>query len=127
MPYFEKLKSINYLYFFIVAIAYIFCNGYLFNTGDQAEHLPQVYQKLNPELYPNDFFLKAGLSSLNLLLALNGFLLSVFFLNLSSPLGDVFLAEKLLFEPVSLLLLFFLFCIILKYICKSMFIYNSFG
>lgn len=57
MPYFEKLKSINYLYFFIVAIAYIFCNGYLFNTGDQAEHLPQVYQKLNPELYPNDFFL----------------------------------------------------------------------
>ena len=57
MPYFEKLKSINYLYFFLVAIAYIFCNGYLFNTGDQAEHLPQVYQKLNPELYPNDFFL----------------------------------------------------------------------
>lgn len=33
------------------------CNGYLFNTGDQAEHLPQVYQKLNPLLYPKDFFL----------------------------------------------------------------------
>lgn len=57
MPYFEKLKSFNYFYFFLVAIAYIICNGYLFNTGDQAEHLPQVYQKLNPSLYPNDFFL----------------------------------------------------------------------
>jgi hypothetical protein len=36
---------------------YLLCYGYLFNTGDQAEHLPQVYQKLNPTLYPNDFFL----------------------------------------------------------------------
>ena len=41
----------------MISIAYILCNGYLFNTGDQAEHLPQIYQKLNPQLYPNDFFL----------------------------------------------------------------------
>lgn len=41
----------------LLTIAYMLCNGYLFNTGDQAEHLPQVYQKLNPTLYPNDFFL----------------------------------------------------------------------
>lgn len=32
-------------------------NGYSFNTGDQAEHLPQVYQKLNAALFQNDFFL----------------------------------------------------------------------
>lgn len=41
----------------LLTIAYMLCNGYLFNTGDQAEHLPQVYQKLNPTLYPKDFFL----------------------------------------------------------------------
>ena len=52
----KTLKS-KYLIFLLITIAYILCNGYLFNTGDQAEHLPQVYQKLNPSLYPNDFFL----------------------------------------------------------------------
>ncbi len=52
-----KLIQNKYILFLIITIAYIFCNGYLFNTGDQAEHLPQVYQKLNPSLYPNDFFL----------------------------------------------------------------------
>jgi len=52
-----KILKNKYLLFLIIAIAYIICNGYLFNTGDQAEHLPQVYQKLNPSLYPNDFFL----------------------------------------------------------------------
>ena len=52
----KALKS-KYLIFLLITIAYILCNGYLFNTGDQAEHLPQVYQKLNPSLYPNDFFL----------------------------------------------------------------------
>lgn len=30
--------------------------GYYFNTDDQAEHLPQVYQILDSELYPNDYF-----------------------------------------------------------------------
>ena len=52
-----KLIQNKYLLFLIITIAYIICNGYFFNTGDQAEHLPQVYQKLNPQLYPNDFFL----------------------------------------------------------------------
>lgn len=52
-----KVIQSKYFQFFIIAIAYILTNGYLFNTGDQAEHLPQVYQKLNPSLYPNDFFL----------------------------------------------------------------------
>lgn len=52
-----KVIQSKYFQFLIVVIAYILANGYLFNTGDQAEHLPQVYQKLNPSLYPNDFFL----------------------------------------------------------------------
>lgn len=52
-----KLLKSKYFIFLLIAIAYILCNGYLFNTGDQAEHLPQIYQKLNPQLYPNDFFL----------------------------------------------------------------------
>lgn len=47
----------RYLHFTFITILYILTNGYLFNTGDQAEHLPQLYQKLNPELYPYDFFL----------------------------------------------------------------------
>jgi hypothetical protein len=41
----------------LVAVLYIGVYGYQFNCGDQAEHLPQVYQKLNPALYPGDFFL----------------------------------------------------------------------
>ena len=42
--------------FFVMSL-YIFINGYDFNTGDQAEHLPQVYQMFDPSLYPSDFFL----------------------------------------------------------------------
>ncbi len=52
-----KLLKSKYFIFLLIVFAYILCNGYLFNTGDQAEHLPQIYQKLNPQLYPNDFFL----------------------------------------------------------------------
>jgi len=52
-----KLLKSKYFIFLLTGFAYILCNGYLFNTGDQAEHLPQIYQKLNPQLYPNDFFL----------------------------------------------------------------------
>ncbi|MCF8429633.1 MAG: hypothetical protein K9G64_05825 [Bacteroidia bacterium] len=52
-----KLLKSKYFIFLFIAFAYILCSGYLFNTGDQAEHLPQIYQKLNPQLYPNDFFL----------------------------------------------------------------------
>lgn len=52
-----KLLKSKYFIFLLIAFSYILCNGYLFNTGDQAEHLPQIYQKLNPQLYSNDFFL----------------------------------------------------------------------
>lgn len=52
-----KILKSKYFIFLLIAFAYVLYNGYLFNTGDQAEHLPQIYQKLNTQLYPNDFFL----------------------------------------------------------------------
>ncbi len=53
-------RSYSYRYSsfaFLLSIVFIWWHGYLFNTGDQAEHLPQVYAMLDPTLYPNDFFL----------------------------------------------------------------------
>lgn len=47
-------------YAVLVAALFLFVRGYQFNTDDQAEHLPQVYQQLNPELYPNDYFVNAS-------------------------------------------------------------------
>ncbi len=53
---FKKLPE-QFIFSVFVAMLYTLIFGYQFNCGDQAEHLPQVYQKLNPQLYPNDFFL----------------------------------------------------------------------
>lgn len=47
-------------YAFFVAALFLFIRGYQFNTDDQAEHLPQIYQMLQPELYPNDYFVNAS-------------------------------------------------------------------
>ena len=47
----------KYFYFLGIGILYVLVNGYAFNTGDQAEHLPQLYQKLDGELFTKDFFL----------------------------------------------------------------------
>lgn len=52
-----KTRSI-WLYSLFVAVVYIAVYGYLFNTGDQAEHLPQVYKMQNPNLFKNDFFVQ---------------------------------------------------------------------
>lgn len=41
-----------------LAVLFILIKGYTFNTDDQAEHLPQVYQMLDPELYPHDYFVQ---------------------------------------------------------------------
>lgn len=41
-----------------IAVLFILVKGYTFNTGDQAEHLPQVYQMLDQELYPHDYFVQ---------------------------------------------------------------------
>lgn len=43
-------------YAFFVAALFLFLKGYQFNTDDQAEHLPQVYQLLDPALYPHDYY-----------------------------------------------------------------------
>lgn len=51
-----KIRDV-WFYSLFIAIAYTFVWGYMFNSGDQAEHLPQVYHLLNHNLYPNDFFI----------------------------------------------------------------------
>lgn len=47
-------------YAFLIGALFIFVKGYQFNTADQAEHLPQVYKMLDPELYPKDYFVEAS-------------------------------------------------------------------
>ncbi|MBP9151552.1 MAG: hypothetical protein KBF73_04645 [Flavobacteriales bacterium] len=50
----SSLPLIGYAFF--VAVLFLFVKGYQFNTDDQAEHLPQIYQQLDLQLYPNDYF-----------------------------------------------------------------------
>lgn len=57
-----KNERIDFVLFSLcVALCYLLLNGYSFNAGDLSEHLPQVYRKLNPALYPNDFFVTYAL------------------------------------------------------------------
>ncbi len=46
------------LYSFFLALLFLFFKGYTFDSWDQAECLPQVYQLLDPSLYSNDFFMQ---------------------------------------------------------------------
>ncbi|MEI6817737.1 MAG: DUF6798 domain-containing protein [Bacteroidota bacterium] len=49
--------TINYIiYAFFITCLFILVRGYQFNTDDQAEHLPQVYQLIDPSLYQHDYF-----------------------------------------------------------------------
>ena len=57
-PFGSSLPILGYALF--VAALFLFVRGYQFNTDDQAEHLPQIYQQLDPELYPNDYFVNAS-------------------------------------------------------------------
>lgn len=43
-----------------MALLFLLIKGYEFNSGDQAEHLPLVYKKLQPELYLHDYFVVAN-------------------------------------------------------------------
>ena len=47
-------------YALLVASLFLLVRGYQFNTDDQAEHLPQIYQLLDAELYPQDYFVNAS-------------------------------------------------------------------
>ena len=47
------------IYSIAMALIFLLIKGYEFNSGDQAEHLPLVYKKLQPELYPHDYFVEA--------------------------------------------------------------------
>ncbi len=49
----------SWLIAFTTTLIFILVKGYTFNSGDQEEHLPQVYQLINPELYPKDYFVSA--------------------------------------------------------------------
>lgn len=57
-PFGSSLPVRGYACF--VAALFLFVRGYQFNTNDQAEHLPQIYQLLDSELYPNDYFVNAS-------------------------------------------------------------------
>lgn len=57
-PFSSSLPILGYA--LLVAAVFLFVRGYQFNTDDQAEHLPQIYQMLDPELYPNDYFVNAS-------------------------------------------------------------------
>jgi hypothetical protein len=48
----------HWVYAFFIACLFLLIRGYAFNDGDQSEHLPQVYQLLQPELYASDFFMQ---------------------------------------------------------------------
>ncbi|MCF8276229.1 MAG: hypothetical protein K9J17_05785 [Flavobacteriales bacterium] len=54
----SSLPVLGYACF--LAALFLFVQGYQFNTADQAEHLPQVYQMLDSELYPHDYFVNAS-------------------------------------------------------------------
>jgi hypothetical protein len=45
-------------YSFSLSLLFLFYKGYTFNSWDQAECLPQVYQLLDPSLYSTDFFIQ---------------------------------------------------------------------
>lgn len=47
-----------FFYSFFLSLLFLFWKGYTFNSWDQAECLPQVYQLLDPSLYSNDFFMQ---------------------------------------------------------------------
>jgi len=42
------------------AVLFLIWKGFVFNTADQAEPLILVYEKLNPALYPQDFYVNAA-------------------------------------------------------------------
>lgn len=46
-----------------MAALFLFKQGYQFNTDDQAEHLPQVYQMLDSQLYPRDYYVNDAISN----------------------------------------------------------------
>src|ERR1022692_1281878 len=57
MKYKLNSEFVTYIiYAFFIACLFLFIRGYQFNTDDQAEHLPQVYQLMDHVLYQHDYF-----------------------------------------------------------------------
>lgn len=56
----QVISRSNYLLFSLtVTLLFFGWHGYFFNSGDQEEHLPQVYKMFDPVLYPHDYFMKS--------------------------------------------------------------------
>ncbi len=115
------------VYSLFIGLLFIFYKGYQFNSGDQAECLPQIYQLHNPGLYPTDFFMQEYnkvftvrhyfvyfVYGLSLLIPLN---VLAFLLTLLTIVLDIFFVTKItqkltdnkLAHLLSPLLVFFLF------------------
>ena len=60
-------KSGKYwLWSFFVAVVFIAVHGYLFNSSDQEEHLPQVYKLHDATLYKGDYVVESLLSNFSI-------------------------------------------------------------
>ena len=60
-------KSGKYwLWSFFVAVVFIAVHGYLFNSSDQEEHLPQVYKLHDAALYKGDYVVESLLSNFSI-------------------------------------------------------------
>src|SRR6187402_648573 len=64
MRYFENLtltglnsKYTRWYHSIFIAVLFLLVHGYRFNTGDQEEHLPQVYKMMDASLYAHDYFM----------------------------------------------------------------------
>lgn len=117
------------LYSLFIGLLFIFYKGYQFNSGDQAECLPQVYQLHNPSLYPTDFFMQEynkvftvrhyfvyfvyGLSSLIPLSIL------AFLLTLSAVIIDVYLVIRIALKLTNITLAALLSSILVFFIFHS--------
>jgi hypothetical protein len=77
-------RNFRYLiYSVLIALLFLLVKGYKFNTGDQAEHLPQVYQLIDPGLYQDDFFVTAAKESITIRTV---YVYLVYFLSFLAPL-----------------------------------------
>lgn len=109
----RNLKDIL-LVFFSTAV-FLLWKGFIFNSADQAEPLVLVYEKLNPGLFPGDFYVEAAKDIftvryyyINLLAFLGGYFslyhISLFFTVLClfvSGLGLIKIARKLTFGQIT--------------------------
>ncbi len=57
LPAFLNSDKSHWYFAFVSTLLFLVYGGYFFNSGDQEEHLPQVYKMFDPSLYPADYFM----------------------------------------------------------------------